>query len=89
MRPTKYRIHPGENQLDEFLKPKGDPQAAFASRIRWTRARLNEIIRGTGGIIADAAQDLAQTVGTSSKLWMNLQGTWDLDQAKRRRRSAA
>jgi len=28
-------------------------------------------------------------LGTSSKLWMKLQATWDLDQARRRRRSAA
>jgi len=89
MRPPKNPIHPGQMLLEEFLKPAGDTQAAFASRIGWTRARLNELIRGKRGITADAALDLAEALGTSSKLWMNLQATWDLDAARRRRRSAA
>ena len=89
MRPPKNPIHPGEMLLEEFLKPAGETQAAFASRVGWTRARLNELIRGKRGITADAALDLAEALGTSSKLWMNLQATWDLDAARRRRRSAA
>jgi len=89
MRPPKNPIHPGEMLLEEFLKPAGETQAAFASRIGWTRARLNELIRGKRGITADAALDLAEALGTTSKLWMNLQATWDLDAARRRRRSAA
>ena len=89
MRPPKNPIHPGEMLLEEFLKPAGETQSAFASRVGWTRARLNELIRGKRGITADAALDLAEALGTSSKLWMNLQATWDLDAARRRRRSAA
>jgi antitoxin HigA-1 len=38
---------------------------------------------------ADAALDLAETLGTSPKVWMNLQATWDLAQAERRRRKVA
>jgi len=29
--------------------------------------------------------DLAEVLGTSARLWMNLQATWDLDVAVRRR----
>jgi len=89
MRPPKNPIHPGEILLEEFLKPSSETQAAFASRIGWTRARLNELVKGKRGITADAALNLAETLETSSRLWMNLQATWDLDQAKRRRRSVA
>ena len=89
MRPPRNPIHPGEILLEEFLKPSGETQAAFASRIGWTRARLNELIRGTRGVTADAALARAEALGTSSKVWMNLQATWDLDVAARRRRSAA
>lgn len=85
MRPPKNPIHPGEILLEEFLKPAGESQVAFASRIGWTRARLNELIKGKRGITANAALDLAEALGTSSRLWMNLQATWDLDQARRRR----
>lgn len=39
-------------------------QTAFAGRIGWTRARLNELIRGKRGSTAEAALDLAQALGT-------------------------
>ncbi|GAH08498.1 unnamed protein product [marine sediment metagenome] len=47
--------------------------------------RLNELIKGKRGITAESALDLAESLGTSPKLWMNLQATWDLDQAMKRR----
>jgi len=89
MRPPKNPIHPGEILLEEFLSPAGETQAAFAVRIGWTRARLNEFVRGKRGVTAEAALDLAETLGTTAKLWMNLQATWELDQATKRRVRAA
>lgn len=65
-------FHPGEMLLEEFLEPMGMSQAAFAHRIGWTRTRLNELIRGKRGVTAAAALDLADALGTSPKLWMNL-----------------
>ena len=74
--------------LEEFLKPKGVTQAALAEKLGWTKTRLNELIRGKRGITAAAALDLAEALGTSPKLWMNLQATYDLDRAARARRVA-
>lgn len=88
MKTPKNPFHPGEILLEEFLEPAGITQAAFAERIGWTRARLNELIHGKRGITADAALDLAEVLGTTPNLWMNLQSTWDLDQAARRRKAA-
>lgn len=81
-------FHPGEMLLEEFLEPMGMSQAEFADRIGWTRARLNEFIRGKRGVTAGAALDLAETLGTSPKLWMNLQATYDLDKAAKARKVA-
>ena len=39
-------FHPGEILLEEFLQPAGMTQTAFAEKLGWTRARLNEFIRG-------------------------------------------
>jgi addiction module HigA family antidote len=89
MREPKNPFHPGEMLLEEFLRPMGISQAAFAEKLGWTKARLNELIHGRRGITADAALDLAEALGTSAKLWMNLQATFDLDRAKRRRAHAA
>ena len=77
----KNPFHPGEILLEEFLGPKGMTQAEFARQLDWTKARLNELIRGKRGITAASALDLADALGTSPKLWMNLQATYDLDRA--------
>ncbi len=87
-RQPKNPFHPGEILLEEFLQPQGMSQAAFARQIGWTKARLNELIRGKRGITAEAALDLAETLGTSPKLWMNLQATYDLAKAAEARRAA-
>lgn len=84
----KNPFHPGEILLEEFLEPAGVSQTEFASRIGWTRARLNEIIKGRRGVSAEAALDLAAALGTTARLWLNLQTTWDLDQALKRRSAA-
>ena len=78
-------FHPGEILLEEFLQPGGITQTAFSEQLSWTRARLNELIKGKRGITAESALDLAEVLGTSPKLWMNLQATWDLHQAMKRR----
>ena len=81
----KNPFHPGEILLEEFLEPAGVSQAAFARQLGWTKARLNELIRGKRGITAESAQDLSKALGTSAKLWMNLQSTYDLDRAASKR----
>jgi antitoxin HigA-1 len=87
-RQPKNPFHPGEILLEEFLEPLGMSQAAFSEKIGWTRARVNELIRGKRGVTAEAALDLADVLGTSPKLWMNLQATYDLDRARKARDAA-
>lgn len=74
--------------LEEFLQPAGLTQAAFAEQIGWTKTRLNELIKGKRGITAESALDLADVLGTSAKLWMNFQTTYDLDKAEKARHAA-
>lgn len=88
MKEPKNPFHPGEILLEEFLKPAGRTQRALAAELGWTATRLNELIRGKRGITAGSAIDLARVLGTSEKLWMNLQATWALDQAKKQRGAA-
>jgi len=87
-RQPKNPCHPGEILREEFLAPEGVTQVAFAEKLGWTRARLNELIRGKRGITAESALDLAEALGTSPKLWMNFQATYDLDRAARAREAA-
>jgi addiction module HigA family antidote len=87
-RQPKNPFHPGEFLLEEFPEPQGVTQTALAEKLGWTKTRLNELVRGKRGITAAAALDLAEALGTSPKLWMNLQATYDLDRAARARRVA-
>ena len=70
-------FHRGEILREEFLEPMGMTQTAFAAKLGWTRARLNELIRGKRGVTAESALDLADALGTAPKLWMNLQATYE------------
>ncbi len=85
MKQPKNPFHPGEMLLEEFLEPMEMTQADFAKKLKWTKAKLNELIKGKRGITADTALDLADALGTSAKLWMNLQATYDLDRAMKSR----
>ena len=84
----KKAFHAGEILLEEFMIPMGGGQVACAEKLGWTKAKLNELIKGKRGITADTAIDLAEVLGTSPKLWMNLQATWDLEQAMKSRKTA-
>jgi addiction module HigA family antidote len=81
-------VHPGEMLLEEFLRPMGVSQRQFATKLGWTTAKLNELVKGKRGVTADTALDLAQALGTSAEIWMNLQMMWDLRRAEIRRRAS-
>lgn len=81
--------HPGEMLLEEFLKPLGISQSAFAMRLGISFPRLNEIIRGKRGVTPDTALRLARVLGMSADFWLGLQQDWDLWHATRSKRAAA
>jgi addiction module HigA family antidote len=41
--------------------------------------RINEIVHGKRGVIADTALRLARFFGTSERFWLNLQSRYDLE----------
>lgn len=81
--------HPGEMLLEEFLKPLGISQSAFAVRLGISFPRLNEIIRGRRGVTPDTALRLARVLGISADFWLGLQQDWDLWHAVRSEKAAA
>lgn len=70
--------HPGEMLLEEFLKPLGISQSAFAVRLGVSYPRLNEIVRGRRGVTPDTALRLAKVLGMPADFWLGLQQDWDL-----------
>lgn len=88
--PTKRPpTHPGEMLLEEFLKPLGISQSAFAVRLGISFPRLNEIIRGKRSITSDTALRLAHVLGMSADFWLGLQQDWELWHALRSKKAAA
>ena len=76
---------PGEILLEEFLKPLGLTQVAFARHIDIPLQRVNEIIHGKRGITPQTAWLFAGALGTSPEFWMNLQTACDLAAARNNR----
>ncbi len=75
--------------LEEFPRPLGMSQSAFAIRLGISFPRLNEIIRGKRGVTPDTALRLARVLGMSADFWLGLQQDWDLWHAMRSKRAAA
>lgn len=81
----KDPFHPGEVLLEEFIIPLDYTQAALADKLGWTKAKLNELIKGKRGITANTALDLSEILGTTPELWMNMQSSYDLAEARKQR----
>ena len=75
--------HPGEMLLEEFLRPLGVSQSAFAIQLGISFPRLNEIIRGKRSVTTDTALRLERVLGMPADFWLGLQIDWDLWHAKR------
>ena len=85
MKASSNPFHPGEILLEEFIIPNEWTHTYVAEQLGWTKAKLSELVNGKRGITADTALDLASFLGTGAKVWMNLQATFDLDKAKKKR----
>src|SRR3972149_11383720 len=73
--------HPGEMLLEEFLKPLGITQSAFAARLGVSFPRLNEIINGKRSVTPDTALRLARVTGMSADFWLGVPQGWGLGHA--------
>lgn len=74
--------------LEEFLRPLGVSQSAFAVRLGISFPRLNEIIHGKRAVTPDTALRLERVLGMPADFWLGLQTDWDLWHAVRGRDAA-
>ncbi len=72
-------VHPGEILLEDFLKPMGITPYRLAKELNVPKTRIGAILKGKRSITADTALRLARFFGTTPKLWLNLQVSYDLD----------
>ncbi len=76
-------IHPGEILLKEFMKPMHISINRLAHEIHVLPGRISAIVNEKGTITADTALRFSRYLGTSSDLWIRLQGEFDMRVAKR------
>jgi len=64
-------FHPGEHLKDE-LDARGWTQIEFADMVNRPVILVNEIIKGRENITSELAEEIGRVLGTSAKVWMNL-----------------
>jgi HTH-type transcriptional regulator/antitoxin HigA len=74
-------IHPGEI-LAEELEARSLTQVELASQMGRPVQAINEIIKGKKAITAATALELEQALGVPAHVWVNLQGQYELTQAR-------
>lgn len=74
-------VHPGEILRDE-VEAAAVPADALSKALDVPLNRVAMILEGRLGITADTALRLARYFGTTPRLWLNLQQTWDLRRAE-------
>jgi len=78
--------HPGEVLKDGVFADSGMSVTDAAKALGITRAALSRVLNGKAAISADMALRLAQWLGTGPEIWVNMQATYDLWQAKQKPR---
>lgn len=79
--------HPGQTLLREYLEPRGMTQTALARQVGVTIQRINEIVAGKRSVTPSTAWLLAEALGTTPRLWMELQIDYDLEKYKPARKT--
>jgi antitoxin HigA-1 len=77
-------IHPGGILRKEFLTPLGMSSHELALALRVPATRMNDIAREKRGITADTALRLSRYFGTTSRFWMHMQASRELEVAEDR-----
>jgi len=85
----KQPPHPGEVLKEIYLEDMGITQSELARRIGCTVQKVNEVVNGRRGVSADFALDLAEALGTTAEMWLNLQQNYDLWNAIKKRDQAS
>ena len=78
--------HPGEILREAVLAESRITVSELAGKLGVSRVALSRVINGRAAVSADMALRLAEALGTSAEVWLQLQGAYDLWQAAKRRR---
>ncbi len=79
--------HPGEVLQDTVLRDDGDLTVTeLAKALGVSRVALSRVVNGRAAISAELAIRLAAALGGSAESWLQMQASYDLWQARKKRR---
>ena len=78
--------HPGEVLQDTVLAESRISVSEFARRLGVSRVALSRVVNGRAAVSADMALRLAAALGGSAESWLQMQATYDLWHAAKKRR---
>lgn len=78
----RFRTHPGEILLEEFLKPMGITPHALAIALGVPATSIADIVHQRRAVTADTAAQLSRYFGTTPDFWLNLQSAYDISVAE-------
>lgn len=81
--PMKNPAHPGRIVRSACLEPLGLSVTEGAKVLGVTRQTLTKIINGKSGISAQMAIRLAKAFGSTAEIWVRMQASYDLAQARK------
>lgn len=79
---TRKPTTPGEMLYEEFLRPAGITQTAFARHLGCDVKTINRLVNGHTSLDARMARRIAAALGTTVEFWINLQRGVDLYEAQ-------
>src|SRR5262245_39928137 len=83
MASTQAHVFPPGEILREELEERGWSQTDLAEILGRPAKLVNEIVAGKRAITPETARGLAEALGTSAELWMNLESQYQLHRAPR------
>ena len=81
--PMKNPAHPGRIVRSACLEPLGLSITDGAKILGVTRQTLTKIVNGKSGISAEMAIRLTKAFGSTAELWVRMQASYDLAQARK------
>ena len=81
--PMKNPAHPGRIVRSACLQPLGLSITEGAKILGVTRQTLTKVVNGKSGISAEMAIRLAKAFGSSADIWVRMQASYDLAQARK------
>ncbi|MGA8027439.1 MAG: HigA family addiction module antitoxin [Bryobacteraceae bacterium] len=81
--PMKTPAHPGRIVKHACLEPLGLSVTEGAKILGVSRQTLTKVVNGKSGISAEMAIRLAKAFGSSAEIWVRMQASYDLAQARK------